>query len=104
MGWKTIHNRNYYYRSQRIDDSVRCEYAGKGAEAEVLARLDALQREQARAKRADDRRAIQLMKTEDAQIEQLFTTVEASAAEVLRTVGLHQHKGQWRKKRQPHDQ
>jgi hypothetical protein len=96
MGWD---KGRYYSRSKKVNGRVVREYVGTGRVAELVAEMDALERE----KRRLDALALRQEKAElaalDADIEALSETVNLVARAALLAAGFHQHKrGEWRKK------
>lgn len=90
----------YYTRSRRVNGRVLREYVGTGAVGELAALLDAEERVEREAARdllmAEQSRARDVsgaLRTLD------LLTLQA-VADVLRGEGFHQHKGQWRRRRE----
>jgi hypothetical protein len=100
MAWE----RGYYYRVRRENGRVVREYLGGGRPAELIARLDALERKKGQEKRRLDAEALQNEKATlhalDADLEALIETTNLLAHAALVATGYHQHKrGEWRKRR-----
>ena len=100
MGWE----RGYYYRVRKEGGRVVREYVGRGPQAELVARLDAHQRQE----RDKDRAALAAerarLETLDAPLNELSELAELLARAALLAAGFHQHKrGEWRKRRAPAD-
>ena len=89
----------YWYRSKRNGDHVETEYLGAGELGRAIAELDALDREQRQMERAELRaeqeRERKVDRTLDATGDLLRLLVQAH----LLVNGYHNHKGQWRKRR-----
>jgi Fe2+ transport system protein B len=85
----------YFYRSMRVGQRVLKVYAGRGQQAEELAR----QIEQ----RKHERQAVQKELNQAAVAEQRLQELQDVADLLMRAVfmrmGLHEHRGQWRKRR-----
>lgn len=99
MAWENRGNKTYYYRKQWIQGSCVSEYVGHGQLAEVIAALEALDRERVELERlawAEEKAKITGM---DRQLDKLCQMIRTITAAALRATGHHQHKGQWRKKR-----
>src|SRR5262245_46480332 len=99
MGWELRGGRRYYYRKKRQVGHVRSEYVGRGLVGELCAAADEQERwEQARRQEVDRR-----TRHAEAEIDRQLDDFESLFAGVidatLRAAGLHNHKGQWRKKR-----
>lgn len=100
MPWAARGDRKYYYRSKRLPDGrVGKVYCGSGGRGEEAAKEDAAARALVDADRAEASRS-------EAAIEPLATLAKEldEGLAVLATAtflagGLHQHKGQWRKRR-----
>jgi len=104
MAWE----RGYYYRVRRENGRVVREYVGRGRVAELMAKLDALDREKEREERRLDAAALRNEKAElaalDADLEALIETTDLLARAALVAAGYHQHKrGEWRKRRDGND-
>ncbi|HEY0006376.1 MAG TPA: hypothetical protein VGB17_16460 [Pyrinomonadaceae bacterium] len=99
MAWENRNGREYYYRKERSGDTVRSVYVGAGPAASLAASMD--QREQATRKK--ERTQIQLERAkaarEEAHLDEIDQRVKALTASILEAAGFHQHKRQWRKKR-----
>jgi hypothetical protein len=100
VAWKTRKKRNYYYRNRRVGKRVVSEYVGGtfGAHCEA-------QRDQARRGLAEvARRDLEVVKAEqaaiDAQLDELGAQLDELVDATLILAGYHQHKRQWRKKRE----
>lgn len=104
MGWEHRNGQTYYYRKRRQGDRVVSEYVGNGDSATLIALFDAEDREakwaEAEALRAEQARDREFGLRLDALVKQ----AKAEATKYLRSLGYHQHKRQWRKRRvQPSD-
>jgi len=101
MAWETRNGKGRYYtRSTRNGDRVVREYIGCGKMAEMLAKMDSLEREQREAE-AEKFRAMQAkMEKLDEQVEELCDIADLFARMTLLANGYHQHnRGDWRKRR-----
>lgn len=99
MGWETRGKQRVYYRKRRIGDSVRSEYVGAGYSAELMAQLDAHERQQAEVCR---RAFEEIQRREDAidrQIDSIGEQLQQLVDATLLVSGYHQHRRQWRKQR-----
>jgi hypothetical protein len=100
MAWE----RGYYYRVRRENGRVVREYVGRGRVAELMAKLDALDRKKACEERRLDAETLRNEKAEldalDADLESLIEITDLLAHMALVAAGYHQHKrGEWRKRR-----
>ena len=102
MGWD---RGRYYTRSKKVLGRVVREYIGVGPVAELVARMDALQRN----RRDLDAFFLRCEKAELAALEgemrALSEVVDLVARAALLATGFHQHKrGEWRRRREQADQ
>jgi hypothetical protein len=101
MGWETRdRGASYYYEKKRIGSRVSSVYVGAGLAgtlAEVYAQRD-------RAEKAAEREALrrEMAKQDaiDSRIDEVCRMTETFVRAVLIAAGFHQHKGQWRRKKQ----
>jgi len=101
MAWE----RGYYYRVRRENGRVVRQYVGRGRPAEVMAKLDALERVTKRLDAAALRNEKTKLDALDADIEALIETTDLLANAALMAAGYHQHKrGEWRKRRDHRDE
>jgi len=104
MSWeKRGQNGPYYTESKRINGKIKRSYIGQGELADIAAQWDQIAREN----REFEQYCQKELKKEEAQkrqeINQALTTLanvtDALVEEALKEAGFHNHKGQWRKKR-----
>jgi hypothetical protein len=89
----------YFYVSVREGDRVRKIYAGKGERALELARqIEARRQEQRAGREARAREQAQVAGAEQA-LRELRDAVSLLVQAVLVGEGLHQRRGQWRRRR-----
>lgn len=100
MAWENRNGSRYYYQKRREGGRVVSRYVGAGALAELSAQIDeidrerqALEREQWRASQAEEA-AI------DREIAEYSKLLRQFTAAVLVASGCHQHRRQWRVKRE----
>jgi hypothetical protein len=98
MGWDK--NGRYYTRSKRVNGRVVREYIGGGRAGELVAQMDAIDRE----KRETARQCTRLEREEiaqlDAPLEELNELADRLDRAALLAAGYVQHsRGEWRKKR-----
>jgi hypothetical protein len=98
MGWD---RGRYYSRSKKVNGRVVREYIGTGRVAELVAQMDALERQQRRL----DAQVLQQEKIElaalDDDLKALTETTDLVARAALLAAGFRQHKrGEWRKRRE----
>ena len=104
MAWerRKLSGRIYYYRAERHRDGIRKVYLGRGADAQAAAQQDA----EARARRRADRDAaatfVAGMQHIDQVDDRLDAVVELITEATLLANGIHQHRGQFRKRRVTH--
>ena len=99
MGWQRRRGRQYYIRSQRVGTHVHKVYFGAGAKAQQAAQQDA----EAKAKRAAAAAEVAELQANLAAPDQLGAEakqgVEILADATLLLLGCHEHRGQWRIRR-----
>jgi hypothetical protein len=92
-------NNLYYYEKERDGDRVRSVYSGKGEIAYLIHSLNlSRKREKEYEKQARDK----LRQKEvviDAELDSLFEITKVFTDALFLANGYHQHKRQWRKKR-----
>lgn len=101
MAWETRERGDRYYtRSKRVNGRVVREYVGTGDQAE----LEALEDERRREERVKERLEFQAMRDEAEGLDGAFRDLDRvcaeAIAETLASEGFHQHKGQWRRRRE----
>ncbi len=102
MAWESRKGQGAYYtRSRRCGGRVIREYIGSDETAMLIAKLDALERQERMAELDTQRNERAQFYTIDAQIEQLGDLADELARAMLIAAGYHQHKGgEWRKYRE----
>ncbi len=100
MGWETrLRGGRYYTRSRRRGGRVVREYVGAGPAAELVALLDAQEREEREAAAAAWQAERRRLEDLDAPVAELCAVTDALATAALLLAGCHQHKRQWRRRR-----
>jgi hypothetical protein len=98
MAWER--QGRYYYRTRKVGGRVVREYVGTGRVAELVAEMDAIEREEREAERAARRAERAELEALDAPLNQLNDLADLLARAALVAAGFRQHKrGEWRKKR-----
>jgi hypothetical protein len=98
MAWE----RGYYYSVHKISGRVVREYVGAGRDAELVAQLDALERDRREQERADLRALKAEWEALDARVQELIEASDLLARAALVAAGYRQHKrGEWRRTRVP---
>jgi hypothetical protein len=100
MAWEERNSRDYYYRKRRVNGRVVSEYVGAGEQAEQLAAEDAAERERAVARRAVQRALLAERSAVDQEVKAFAAQLQTLTRATLHAGGYHQHKGQWRRKRE----
>ena len=96
MGW----DRGYYYRVRKVGGRVVRQYFGTGRGAELVAQMDAIEREEREAARAARRAERAELVALEAPLDRMCQEAELLARAALVAAGFRQHKrGEWRKKR-----
>jgi hypothetical protein len=103
MGWETRRNgRRYYYQKERVGNKIVSRYIGAGALAPLVAEIDQLRKERWQQQRWEAQRArnefAELAATPEA-LTLLIAEAQQATRAALEAAGYHQHKRQWRKKR-----
>src|SRR5262249_4646889 len=97
MGWE----RGYYYRVRKVNGRVVREYVGAGEVAELVAQMDALEREQRRLEALDQSQEKAELKALDTELKAVNERTDLAARAALLAAGFHQHKrGEWRRRRE----
>jgi hypothetical protein len=100
MGWE----RGYYYRVRKVNGRVVREYFGAGEAAELVAEMDALERERRQLEALERRQEKDDLKALDADLKALNERIDLAARAALVAAGFHQHKrSEWRKRRERSD-
>jgi signal recognition particle GTPase len=99
MGVEQRKGNLYYYRKRRDGDRVVSEYVGGGLVVSLVERQAEIERAQ-RAAELAQRHAERMSLAEiDRQMDQFSNLVDSVMAAELLTLGYHQHKRQWRRRR-----
>jgi hypothetical protein len=97
MGWE----RGYYYRVRKVSGRVVREYVGAGQVGELVAQMDALEREQRRLKAFEQRQEKDELKALEANLKAVNERINLAAHAALVATGFHLHKrGEWRRRRE----
>lgn len=104
MAWEKRGNQKYYYRSERVGGRVRKQYYGRGKSAELMVRLEELEREQTKeqkqAEREKWRAEVQRLEAADPAVEDMWKATDQMVRAALLLAGYHQHnRGEWRRHR-----
>ena len=101
MAWETRRGRGRYYtRSRRVNGRVVREYVGSGEVAEVIAQLDALDREERRQMEEAFRAECERLDAADRAAGEFSALVDTLAQGALVAAGYRQHnRGEWRRRR-----
>src|SRR5260370_31548869 len=100
MGWEQRQRGGLdFYRSVRVNGQPRKLYVGKGPTAERQARLEAEKRQQRRSEREALLAEQVQVAGADRALEDLRAMTDLLARATLILVGLHEHRGEWRRRR-----
>lgn len=101
MAWETRRGRGRYWtRSRKVNGRVVREYIGTGRVAELVAQMDAIEREQRGLAALDVRQAKDELAALDADLKALDELGDLVVRAALLAAGYRRHKrGEWRKKR-----
>jgi hypothetical protein len=97
MAWENRNGRYYYYRKRRVGRRGISEYLGASEFAELLARMDVLDQEEARSKWRAERLELARWLALDREITETLDLCSDLTSAALLIAGLHTHKGQWRR-------
>jgi hypothetical protein len=99
MAWEERNGRSYYYQKKREGSRVRSVYIGAGLVGQFASAADKSTRAELDEKRRALRREIEEQKAVDARIDAVCDLTEKLVTAALIASGFHQHKRQWRLKR-----
>lgn len=99
MAWETRPHGTYYYRSRRVGDRVVHEYRGNGEAAVLEAEEDEAARTERRAQLEAVRVHNATLRAVGERLDEHLSIAREAAARLLEAAGLHQHRGQWRRRR-----
>jgi hypothetical protein len=89
----------YYYKKRRVGSKVISEYQGGGEIVPILQHIEARERAEKEAERERLRVERMSMAEIDKQIDDFSQMVDTLVAAELLSLGYHQHKRQWRRRR-----
>ena len=89
----------YYYRKRREGGKVISEYQGGGELVHILQHIEARERAEKEAERARVKAERMSMAEIDKQIDDFSRMVDTLMEAELISMGFHQHKRQWRRRR-----
>ena len=99
MGWE---RGRYYTRSRKRNGRVVREYIGGGEVALLIAQMDAIDRDERKAKAAAWRAEKARLDAQEASVAELCSLADLVARAALTAAGYHQHhRSEWRRKRVP---
>lgn len=92
MTWEKRRGKRYLYRKRRQGKRVISEYIGRGETAALIARLEALKRQEREDTRRAQRQQRQAMAALDDLVQEAEELAHALTQAVLITHGYHTHK------------
>jgi hypothetical protein len=95
MGLEERKGNLYYYEKKRVGNRVVSEYVGSG----VLALLVQARADEKAIERETIKRKKDSVNKLESEIEQVMGWIDSLSSGQLIASGYHQHKGQWRKRR-----
>ncbi len=102
MGWEVRNGAGpYYYRSVRSGDRVKKEYVGGGRLGQVAAKIDETERLRRTEEAAYWEAERERLERSAAFLHELEEAAKVLVRAHLLASGFHQHKGQWRRQREP---
>ena len=99
MAWEERAGRRYYYRKVRKGGRVFSVYEGGGLGGKLAEARDAERRKESAREMRTLRAVLARQDAIDAKIDEAWRIVERAAHEALEAAGYHQHKRQWRLRR-----
>jgi hypothetical protein len=99
MAWEERAGRRYYYRKVRKGGRVFSVYEGAGLGGKLAELRDEEERETRERQTRDLRAELARADAVDVKLDASWRIVERAAREALEAAGYHQHKRQWRLKR-----
>ena len=102
MGWEQRGAHEYYYRKQRDGRRVKSLYVGRGEIAKMVSELQSSSGLFEKAIVLACPSEQEKLKEQDAKIELACRLVDSITQAALLAAGFHQHRRQWRKKRNGH--
>jgi hypothetical protein len=90
--------RGYLYRSRRNGRKVQTEYLGQDEAAELIAQMDAIERQEREAKRLAWKRERGRIEAADSTLAELGRLARMLTGATLIANGYHAHKRQWRRR------
>jgi hypothetical protein len=99
MAWEDRNGRSYYYRKKREGGRVRSVYMGAGLVGQFASTADETTRAELNKQHRALRREIEEQNAIDARIDAVCDLTEKLVTAALIASGFHQHKRQWRLKR-----
>jgi hypothetical protein len=96
MGWE----RGYYYRVRKVNGRVVREYIGTGEMAQLVAKMEGLERKRRELERAERKALLDELNAVENAVVQMCDRADLMARAALVSAGFRQHKrGEWRKRR-----
>lgn len=89
----------YYYKKRRVGDRVVSEYVGGGLVVDLQQKRAEIDKEIREARVAQLRATRMSLAELDKALDGFCDTVDTLTSAVLISMGFHQHKGQWRRRR-----
>jgi len=100
VAWERRGDGLYYYRSERENGRVRKRYVGRGEVAELVAHADETRRAVRERRRRDERAGLDRAREISEAGAELDAAAEDLARAELVAAGYHDHKGEWRRRRE----
>lgn len=100
MGWENRGRLRYYYGKERSGAHVRSVYVGTGEIARLHAATFAMQQGERRNQQSKLAAAKAPLEAFDANLDAISGVVSTIVEAVMISAGFHQHKRQWRKRRE----
>lgn len=99
MAWENRSGQQYYYRKEWRNGTCVSSYIGKGELGQAIAGIIELEKDEKQLERALWNMEKAEIKAVDSLLGELIKLTRAVTGMALVSAGYHQHKRQWRKKR-----
>ena len=100
MAWEKRGDGLYYYQSERVDGRVQKRYVGRGYLAETVAQADETRRAVREQRRREARGHVEWAREVSKTGKDLDAVAEILATAEMVAAGYHNHKGEWRRRRE----
>jgi hypothetical protein len=99
MGWEKRGNHRYYYHRMRVNGRMKSVYLGRGEAAEQVAARVEETAQFTRSLKELERQEAEALDRLDREVDAVREAIRFVTHQALLETGHHQHKGQWRRRR-----